>query len=387
MSTRQHNEPVLRGTFVAIVTLAGNAFFTLPSLAQSQFPSVPQLSGDFTLKYSAIRTANQTSGAKDAIFQANASGIDAAVKDGRLTQAEATKEKLEIEQDLKHDSPPDAFYIVLSMRQGKLLYRMSGTMPSVFIWDGKNSYAYDVKEAGLQVKTGFGFRQVAELPLPGVGLSEIPLIKLPTVDESNMQIRGDVYTNDVQPNGPFYMSGILQFAKEQDGTVRLTGGEWRDNGEIKGRSEYSGTAAIGNVLIARQIQLILYNHLIRHALGTAPEVDHTIKYTLVSFSNQALAEDQFKPTFYFPAPDSSHPEVSGPVVYWSAPGHQISFRHDPSKTLEQQYNEHLQIQKSDADLQHTRENKRNGIAGPILMVLLLVGATWWLVRRKGSSTR
>lgn len=376
----------LRLIFAVIALWTSHVVMPQAVHAQNQLPPLPQLSGDFTLRYAATQTQNQNAAAKENLYRTNVNSIDAALKEGKMTRAEADHNKAALKEFFKHDLPPQHFSVMLSSHNGKLLYRTEGDTPIVLIWDNKNAYLYDTKAMYLNIEPSFGFGSTAQFLCPGAGLPGIPVIKLPTPGPAENQLRGDIYAGYVQYNGPLYLPGILHFAQNSNGSPRLTDAEWQENGQLKGRCEFSGTAPLGDIPLARQIKYIQYNPLISHAPGKPPEEDHTVQYKLTASSNIAVTEDQFDPRTYFPGPSKEGQTPYRPIVSWSDSHSRVEFRYDPTKPLDQQITAQLQLIKTDAAQQTIRENKRKGIAGPILIVFLFIGVVWWLMRRKGSQT-
>ena len=380
VSICQHPKRATWIGLIAIIFLTCNAVAPLPSVAQNQVPAIPQLTGDFTLKYAGIQTEHQTSAHREETYRILADGVDASLEQGGMTRIEADKAKAELRERSMHDAAPYKFSALLSMHNGKLFYGISGSKPTILIWDGKNSYVYDALEATLLVKPGLGFISPTQVPCPGIGLPGLPLIRLPTPGGNDFQLRGEIFTNYIFPSGPYYMPGTLHYVTAKDGAMQLTSSEWWDGGQLTERHEFSGATRLNNVLLPRHTQFLRYRRGDRPTPGKALPVGLRTEYELVSFSDTALADDQFEPTTHFKT-------NSRPSITWGVPNHTVSFRFDPTKTLEQQSNEQFQLEKLEADRQDNLEGKRHGIAGPLLLTLLLVGTVWWLLRRKGSSAR
>jgi len=170
-----------------------------------------------------------------AIYQTNANGMDDAVKEGKMSKAQADQQKAALKDAAKHKDPPIKFTGVLSCHNGKILYRTSGPAANVFIWDGTNSYTYDVASKFLAVQSGFSAQPLVEIPFPGAAVPGISLINLASPGVNNMQLRGDVYTQFIGPHGPWYHDGILTLKRSTDGALLPEAAEWRDDGALNGR--------------------------------------------------------------------------------------------------------------------------------------------------------
>ncbi len=374
---------VLKTIFFA--SLLGTVFAPLRAVAQNQPIAVRQFVGDFTLKYAAKELRSRTPADREDEYQIVAQGIDMSLKQGGMTASAADKARADLRERTAHDPPPNKFSVVLSCRNGKMLYRIDGSRPTVLIWDGKYSYVYDERSAALKVRTGFGFESATLIPCPAVGLPGIPLIKLPTSSQDNLQVRGDVFTGFIFPTGPYYLPGSLHFVKADDGAMHLTAGEWRESGLLRGRYEFSGTSSLGPMPIAHQIHIIQYLRTLPPDPKKKPQVFQSDVYELVSSSASGIPDEQFNPTAYFPVSTNDRKEPPRPFINWTVSNRVVTFHYDPSKTLVNQLRDAIQLEKSEAEQIYTLQNKRRGIGGPVLLALLLAGVAFWLLRRKAVS--
>jgi hypothetical protein len=373
--------------FICLVTtlaLKSGSAQQKPMPESPAIPEIPQIKADFTLKYSIIVAENQSFDAKMAIYRTNANGMDDAVKEGRMTQEQAERQKAALKDAAKHHDTPIKFSGVLSCHDGKILYRTSGASANVYIWDGTHSYSYDVASKFLSVRSGFRAQPLQELPCPGAAIPGISLLKLPSPGAINLQLRGDVYTQFIGDHGPLYRNGILTFKKSSDGTLLPSAAEWRDDTELNGRYEFSGDAKLNNTHIAQRIRCFEYSGMIPHAPGTDPIVASTTEYILVSSSDQALPDKEFLPASYLQGTPPQHPDELGSVVSWVDASHKVGFPYTPNKTLQEQHNQHAAMADRIAADDKKRNTGRRGIVGPILIVILLIGGAWWLLRRKGN---
>lgn len=137
-----------------------------------------QLQDGFTLEYGVVERDVRTPQMKDNEIEAVRASYNGAVKRGRLSQNQADRVVQDLEKEAKATSPAKHFTVTVSARDNKLLFeRQEGENKTTVIYDGEKTYRYETIPKRLYIRTGLRFSQMAEFPLPAMGLLHVPLAK------------------------------------------------------------------------------------------------------------------------------------------------------------------------------------------------------------------
>jgi len=346
-----------------------------------------QLNGDFTLRYKMVKRYNSSAKTLKRMLDSNIFSVKQEVKEGRLSADEGEEGIKIIKKALEHGLPVGTGTITITGHDGKLRRDWDpGGDPAIY--DGHNTYSYNVPNNRLTVNHEFTFYSFQEMPLPGVGLPGLPLVKLATRGASETEYRGDVFNNTANAptsGGPMYLPGTLETSADSGKRIRVLGMLSLSNKVPYQKWEFLAHTAFGSLLIASHIRVSQYDHSdIRGIQAGKVDVASVTDFTLLSASDKPVSDALFAPEQFLTARkgDPRDYRNMGSDVQWNETPEPVAYEYMPGKSLEEQRDAAAKVQKETKDFAAAEQRGQRSRTGPILIGTLLVVAAWWILRRR-----
>ncbi len=322
------------------------------------------LQSDFTIRYEAVRENNNSPKYLNDMLDANVVGIRLAVKKGKISQKQAEQEILAMRKSILNGFPPKRYQITISKQKGMLIcINSNNPQPIKLFYDGKKTYVFrDNKH--MEVEPGLNTSSV-DLPLPGIGIDGIPLIK-----HLDSEFKGEIYTDFA--NRTLYLPGKLnEFNPGSDMKVTL------QTTSVDGLHEtwdYSRYKSLGAEKIASKIsKLVTANH----AKGEKLTMLTKTNYSLIDVSLTPVAAEKFD--FYKLLKRDPYVLPRDAIsIEWNDGTNNFVFVYQQNKSLEEQVAETI------ANNTSIKKTSKTGKIDPLNYVGLLllagiVGFAGWRV--------
>lgn len=349
------------------------------------------LPDEFTLVYNVTKKDVRSQELRKGSLSLIRSQQEIAVKAGAANknQSEAWLEK--VADSLQAIHPPEKFSITVSVKNGKILYQLAkDNLHFIFaLYDGDHTFYFQKNLSRTYEKRpgergellpGNGALCDTLLPLPGVSLPFLPLIKAPVAKTATafaQTLTGQSPVINRGPNSEIpYTSSHVDVAVTNVGVEAKNCVLWYPDGRVLQRWDYQKHEKFANVGLASRMTFTDYTAYESHGkMLTAPEFTYT--YELVSAKQKALPDQAFTPAALLSdgtgVQDSRTKDIIG-----------FGFRKDGG-SMEKQIKRARWEQAQDKAKIESGNIKGSKLSGAFLLLALCSGAgAWWWRKRQAA---
>jgi hypothetical protein len=329
---------------------------------------------DFTLSYRAVQRPTTSERTKALYLSAQRANYNLTVKSGQMSQDNADQQIQRIAARLKRPSSPAESTVILSSMAGNLFIEIDHPNgKDRLFYDGKFTFYMNVGSPILNIKDGLLLSAIDPVPLPGVGLPSLELIRSPTQVVGHLgRFTGDVpVLNSAGANvyAPGQVDTVLQ-----DGLPKVTKLVIGSPENPNFKWDYLKHEVRGNLMLASQIRSSMY-------LGEPGlEAWRTCDYSLIKYSDSPLDTGNFDVTQWIIADQ--------PIVFTDESKHiyNVNVTYNPQKgdILSQVYRQ-MEIDRatlSKAENGSVPQHGKSGLYLTIALVFTGIGYLLWKWQRR-----